>query len=259
MCIILLAHQAHPDYPLVLAANRDEFYERPTAEAHFWEDGREVLAGRDLERGGTWLGVTKRGRLGAVTNYREPGAKIEGALSRGRLVSRFLLGGVAPAEYLRELRATASLYNGFNLVVGDGEKLFYFSNRADRIEEIGRGVHGVSNHLLDTPWPKVERGRAALASLMAGRRELPLEKIFEVLADDARAGDEVLPETGVGLELERLLSPLFINTPLYGTRSSTVIAFTRNREVIFVERTFSPRREAGYSEVRFDFKIRSDR
>ena len=258
MCIILLAHQANDEYPLILAANRDEFYERPTALAHFWADAPDTLAGRDLERGGTWLGVTLRGRIAAVTNYRELQAKKQEAPSRGALVSDFLKGDERPEEYLSKLSAGASLYNGFNLIVGTAQKLCYFSNRTDEPLEIARGIHGVSNHLLDTPWPKVERGRAALQEIITRVGEPSMEDIFKVLADDARATDEALPETGVGLELERVLSPLFIKTNVYGTRSSTVVLINRHQEVIFVERTFTP--ETGnHEDARYEFKIRSER
>lgn len=258
MCIILLASEVHADYPLILAANRDEFYERPTEQAHFWTDAPETLAGRDLERGGTWLGVTLGGRIAAITNYREPGVKIKGAPSRGRLVSDFLAGAESAEDYLQGLRASASLYNGFNLIVGAGGHLGYLSNRGGAPQAIAPGVHGLSNHLLDTPWPKVERGREALAGLVEGGGPLSVEDLFRILADDARAQDEILPETGVGLELERMLSPLFIESPVYGTRSSTVVMFSRRREVAFIERTFRPG-SPQHNEVRYDFKIRSQK
>lgn len=257
MCIILLAHQAHTEYPLIMAANRDELYERPTARANFWADEPYVLAGRDLQRGGTWLGVTLGGRISAVTNYREAGGKIEYGPSRGALVSDFLTGKQGPDEYLLELSRRASLYNGFNLIVGTVDNLRYFSNRAGRAQVIEPGVHGVSNHLLNTPWPKVLRGRQSLSEIIA-RATISIADIFEVLADEARALDEALPETGVGLELERVLSPLFITTPVYGTRSSTVVLINRRLEVAFVERTFSPPC-ASYEEVSYEFKIRSER
>lgn len=252
MCIILLARAVHPEYPLILAANRDEFYERPTAQASFWEDDGDVLAGRDLERGGTWLGVNRRGRIAAVTNYREPLVKMKDAPSRGLLVSRFLSGAMQPDEYLRELSSSAHLYNGFNLIVGTTSALCYFSNRGGPPAEIPGGVHGLSNHLLNTPWPKVARGQAALARLVENE-DFSIEEIFEVLADEARALDEALPQTGVTLETERVLSPLFIKTPVYGTRSSTVILVNRHREVLFVERTFTP---AGHEDARYEFKIK---
>lgn len=257
MCIILLAHRAHREYPLILAANRDEFYERPTAQAHLWTDAAGIFAGRDMKRGGTWLGVTETGRIAAVTNYREPGVKIDGAPSRGLLVSDYLASDVRPYEYLSKLSPRASLYNGFNLIVGTPDQLFYFSNKGGEPQEIAAGVHGLSNHLLDTPWPKVLQGRKALAGLIEGE-SFSVEGIFKVLADEQRAVDEALPETGVGLELERMLSPLFINSPAYGTRSSTVVLFNRQREVIFIERTFTPA-TGGHEDLRHEFKIRSER
>lgn len=258
MCIILLAYQAHPEYPLILAANRDEFYERPTARAHFWTDAPETLAGRDLEGGGTWLGVNMRGRISAVTNYREPEMKMDEAPSRGLLVSDFLNADDGPQGYLSRLSSTASHYNGFNLIVGASESLYHFSNRGGAPLKIEAGVHGLSNHLLNTPWPKVMRGRKALAEVVARGSELRVEDIFKVLADDARAVDEALPETGVGLELERVLSPVFIRSVAYGTRSSTVLLVSRCGQVVFVERTFVPSTGV-HEDVRFNFKIRSER
>lgn len=258
MCIILLAHEAHPEYTLVLAANRDEFYERPTAQAHFWSDAADTLAGRDLERGGTWLGVSRKGSIAAITNYREPGVEIKEAPSRGLLVSRFLEGDGDARGYLSALSEKGSRYKGFNLIVGGGGRLYYYSNRGKAPLEIQPGVHGLSNHLLDTPWPKVERGRTALAGLLESGGALSPEAVFEILADDARARDEMLPETGVGLELERMLSPLFIESRIYGTRSSTVVLFNRRQEVIFIERTH-PREGIEAREVRYEFEIRSGR
>jgi uncharacterized protein with NRDE domain len=257
MCIILLAHQVNPDYPLIVAANRDEFYGRPTLAAGFWMDAPDTLAGRDLERGGTWLGVTRTGRIAAVTNYRESAPKSEDALSRGHLVSNFLNGSEGPEEYLSGLSSSAGLYAGFNLIVGGPVGLFYFSNRGGVVPQpIAPGIHGLSNHLLDTPWPKVERGRRALGEIAKRSGELSVEDIFKVLADDARASDEDLPETGVGVELERVLSPVFISTKGYGTRSSTVLAFNRNGEALFVERSFN-QASIDYEEVRYEFSIRS--
>lgn len=258
MCIILLAHLAHPEYPLILAANRDEFYERPTARAAFWTDDVGTLAGRDLERGGTWLGVTRSGRVAAITNYREPRRKLRGAPSRGLLVSRFLAGDEGPDDYLAKLSRSGSLYNGFNLIVGARGKLGYFSNRGGEPQAVQAGVHGLSNHLLDTPWPKVERGRKALTSALESDDSISIEALFKILADDARAHDEALPETGVSLELERMLSALFIKSQVYGTRSSTVVLFNRHQEVIFIERTFTPA-TGGHEDARYEFKIRSER
>ncbi|MGH9901093.1 MAG: NRDE family protein [Pyrinomonadaceae bacterium] len=254
MCTLLLAYEAHPDYRLVLAANRDEYYGRPTARAGFWEDAPEVLAGRDLGQGGTWLGVTRSGRLAAVTNFRDPSAKKEAAPSRGKLVSDFLRLRESSAEYLEKLRADAALYNGFNLVVGDGRGLSYFSNTTNEARALTPGVYGLSNHLLDTPWPKVEQGKRALEEILRGRERNLIEGVFAVLADRAAADDRHLPDTGVGLEIERMLSPLFITSPVYGTRASTVVLIDRREKVTFVERSFGAD-TAGGSESAFEFRI----
>ena len=257
MCIILLAYKSHPVYTLVLAANRDEFYERPTAQAEFWNDVPGVLGGRDLERGGTWLGVTETGRIAAVTNYREPGRKIEDAPSRGLLVSDFLRGREGTAEYLERLAQSAALYNGFNLIAGDAQELYYFSNRGAGPQALAPGVYGVSNHLLDTAWPKVARGKQALSDLLAAGRVLSPDDIFRVLADRTCAADDCLPSTGVGLERERILSPLFITSPIYGTRSSTVLLVDLEDEVTFIERTFKTNSSA-WETVKYRFKIRRE-
>jgi uncharacterized protein with NRDE domain len=237
MCIILFAYRAHPRYRLILAANRDEYYARPTERAAFWEDDAEILAGRDLERGGTWLGVNRRGSFAAVTNFRDAAAQRKDAPSRGQLVSDFLREGASPAGYLKEVAATSDAYNGFNLIAGDERGLCYHSNRAPGVRGLGPGVYGLSNHLLDTPWPKVEKGKRALSALMC-EDEMGREALFKILADDARAEDALLPQTGISLEYERALSPVFIATPVYGTRSSTLLLIDSANGITFIERTY---------------------
>lgn len=238
MCLILLAWYAHPDYPLVVAANRDEFFVRRTAAADYWQDAPDVLAGRDLEAGGTWLGVTRSGRFAALTNYRDPARSKTGAPSRGELVSRFLAGGQDPQAYLSELESGADRYNGFNLVFGDLDGLWCFSNCGEGEQALAPGVYGLSNHLLDTPWPKVARGKSALnAALQALPDEAPL---FSLLRDDRIAPDETLPRTGVSPEWERLLSAAFVHSPQYGTRSATVLLRDLSGRVRFVEQGFLP-------------------
>lgn len=254
MCIILFAYQTHPRYRLILAANRDEYYARPTERAAFWEDASEILAGRDLERGGTWLGVTKGGRFAAVTNFRDPTAIVKDAPSRGHLVSDFLRGTDAPASYLSNIAATSSGYNGFNLLAGDARGLCYHSNREAGVRELDAGVYGLSNHLLDTPWPKVEKGKRTLSEIVHESAEVSREDLFKILADDARADDTRLPQTGVSLEYERALSPVFIKTPVYGTRSSTLLLIDSEDNITFIERTFEPDKEA--SDVVFQFQSR---
>jgi uncharacterized protein with NRDE domain len=258
MCLILLAIKAHPDYKLILAANRDEFYDRPTAPASFWMEAPHLLAGKDLKAGGTWMGVTTSGRIAAVTNYRDFDANKQDAPSRGKLVTRFLLGQESPKEYLERLRQTAGQYNGFNLVVGSPEELLWFSNRETTPQSLTPGMYGISNHLLDTPWVKVTRGKERLRGLLHRGDLVDSEAVFAILEDDTIALDAALPETGVGLEWERLLSPIFISSPTYGTRSSMVLMIDHQDRVTFFERTFTAGRRTKETQ-RFQFEIESDR
>ncbi len=236
---MLFALRSHPRYSLVLAANRDEYYERPTAEATFWEEVPWLLAGRDLRAGGTWLGITTGGRIAAITNYRDPASVRDGVPSRGELVSRFLLAGKSPLEYLEDLAQMGHNYNGFNLVFGEKHNLFWYSNRGDGGGYLGPGIYGLSNHLLDSPWPKVTRGKANMARLLSGGHNPVPEDLFSLLLDRHIPDDGCLPDTGVGLEWERILSPLFIASPHYGTRSSTILLIDQEDQVTFVERTFN--------------------
>jgi uncharacterized protein with NRDE domain len=238
MCLLLLAVDAHPRHRLVVAANRDEYHRRPTAPVDLWPGRPDLLAGRDLEAGGTWLGVTRGGRFAALTNFREPGRHRADAPSRGGLVAAFLTGSAAPAEYLVGLVEGAGAYNGFSLVVGDGQGLHYLSNRGPGPLRLSAGVHGLSNHLLDTPWPKVARGRARLAALLE-RPEVEPAALLELLADREPPPDRELPDTGVGLELERLLAPACVVSAAYGTRCSTALLVGRDGEVRCVERTLA--------------------
>lgn len=236
MCLILVAWRAHREFPFVVAANRDEFYRRPTASAAFWPDHPQVLAGRDLEAGGTWMGITTTGRFAALTNYRDPACHKPDAPSRGVLVADFLAGDAPIDAYLDALPATD--YNGFNLLLGDGEKLVAFSNVSLERHELVPGIHGLSNHQLDTPWPKVGAGKTALETALSG---LPDEaSLFHLLRDDTIHPDNTLPATGVPLEWERLLSAAFVMSPDYGTRSSTVITLSRGGVMTFDERGWIP-------------------
>ncbi|HEX6071330.1 MAG TPA: NRDE family protein [Longimicrobiaceae bacterium] len=242
MCLILLALRARPDLPLILAANRDEFYARPTAAAAPWPDAPHVVAGRDLRDGGTWLGITRSGRWAAVTNFREQAPARSGAPSRGRLVSDFLLGDLSPSAYLDPLRSHAAAYNGFNLFVGDADTAFWFSNRAPEhplsTRPLEPGIYGLSNHLLDTPWPKVERGKDAMRRAVASGA--PPEDLLHTLLDRTLADDADLPATGLPADLERALSAAFIAGADYGTRSSTVIHRGADGHICFLERSFAP-------------------
>lgn len=240
MCLILVAWQQHPRYPLIVAANRDEFYSRPTAQAARWQDtpaGIDIYGGRDLQAGGTWLGYAGGGRFAAVTNVREPaltkGLPSRGR-SRGRLTADFLAGTASPGEYADALASEA--YDGFNLLVGDGETLLYCTNRGAGPQRLQAGLYGLSNHRLDTPWPKLASAKKRFAETLA---ELPArEPFFELLADDEIVPDPLLPNTGVPLAWERVLSAVFVRSPDYGTRASTLLLVTAKGGATLIERSF---------------------
>lgn len=242
MCFVVFAYRTHPRYPLVMATNRDEFYARPTAAAAFWDDHPEVLAGCDLKAGGTWMGVTRTGRYAALTNIREPESYRPDAPSRGAIVRTYLTGHEAPRAYLERLRAGVGRYNGFNLLAGDLEELYYFNNREGGVHALAPGLYGLSNDRLDTPWPKVENGRQRLATLLHQDDPTP-EALLGLLADEQPAPASALPDTGVGAEWERALSSIFIRTPAYGTRASTLLLIDYEGRVTFVERTHAPGEE----------------
>jgi uncharacterized protein with NRDE domain len=238
MCLILLAWQARADYPLVLAANRDEFYARPSAPAQFWDDHPEVLAGRDLEKGGTWLAIERSGRLAAVTNFRDGRAARLGRRSRGELVSAFVTGTAPPLGYLEHLQPIQSEFDGFNLLVGSlWDGMAYFSNRTGAPHPLAAGVHGLSNHLLNSPWPKVERGKAGLLDLLAAPADRLVPALFDLLEDQTPPAEHLLPDTGVGREWERTLATAFIRAPGYGTRCTTVVLADAAGGVHFIEHT----------------------
>ena len=221
----------------MVAANRDEFYARPTAPTAFWPDHPQVFAGRDLEKGGTWLGVTPAGRFAALTNYRDPPARRAATPSRGLLVSGFLTGQASPREYLCEVARRAAEYEDFNLVVGEGESLWYCASRGGAPRELAPGVYALSNHLLDTPWPKVRRARALFEAALA---RPDADGLLALLADRAQPPDAQLPATGVSLEWERRLAPVFIASPEYGTRASTALLIGADGAIEFVEANFAP-------------------
>lgn len=226
MCLIVFAWQVVPGMPLVAAANRDEYYERPASAAGWWEDQPEIYAGRDLQAGGTWIGITRSGRFAALTNIRNPADKRSNAPSRGALTTDFLRGVTTAEHYVAQLRETAEHYNGFNLLVGDREQLVWYSNRGGDDERNGRplapGLYGLSNAQLDTPWPKVVRTKAQFASLLC--QGAPQEAFFDMLADTTVASDCRLPSTGVDIGTERWLSPVLIRSATYGTRVSTIVS-----------------------------------
>lgn len=234
MCLILVAWQSHPDYPLVVAANRDEFHARPTAALAHWQDAPQVVAGRDLQAGGTWLGITEAGRFAAVTNVREPG-KPAGPCSRGGLTADFLCGDTPPGEYATAIDGSA--YSGFNLLLADRDQLWYRSNRDGEARCLPPGIYGVSNHLIDTPWPKLATAKARFGEALS---VLPgTDALFGILADREIVPDEHLPATGVSLEWERLLSAIFVQSPSYGTRASTVLLRHADGSAHIEERSFN--------------------
>jgi uncharacterized protein with NRDE domain len=250
MCLVAIAWQARPEHPLVVAANRDEWRDRPAIPAQWWSEHPHLLAGRDLQAGGTWMGVTRSGRFAAVTNFRDPSERRSTALSRGTLVTQFLLGDEEPARFVAGLASRAAGYNGFNLLAGDAGSLFYFGSREGEVRAVEPGVHALSNHLLDEPWPKVAKAREAMrASLDRGD-----EPLFAMLSDASPAPDEALPDTGVGLERERWLSSILITGETYGTRASTVLRVGACGEVRFEERTRNASGEVTATSA-FEFRL----
>jgi len=237
MCLILFAYQVHPKYKLIIAANRDEFYQRPTAPAHYWDDNPQILAGRDLEKMGTWMGVTTDGRFSALTNYRDPKELTEGKRSRGELVADALKYKGDLESYMETLARQRDLFPGYNLLAGDINNLYYYSNIGNELQKLEPGVYGVSNHLLNTEWPKVKKGKTDLSKIINDNKESLVENLFTLLQNADPAPDQLLPDTGVSLEWERMLSSLFIKDQNYGTRSSTVLLMS-DKEIQYVERVF---------------------
>ncbi|SOC06087.1 uncharacterized protein with NRDE domain [Ureibacillus xyleni] len=248
MCLINVHYNQHPTYKLIIVANRDEDYLRPTEAAHFWQDNPTILAGRDLLQMGTWLGISKNGRFAAVTNFRDPSEPAK-PKSRGEIVTNFLSGDGTIAAFIEELRTNRDQYGGYNVLLWNGKEFFHYNNRLDEVNNIKEGTHSLSNYSLNTPWPKVEKAKLKLKDYASHQHELNMEDLFEMVADPEIAEDDRLPDTGVGLELERLLSSIFIKMPNYGTRNSTVILIDHHNKVTFVERTFWD------GEFQFDMKF----
>lgn len=240
MCLAVLALHSLPGIPVLIAANRDEFHVRPTLPAAQWADAPAIYAGRDGLAGGTWMGVTSHGRYALVTNFREPGRHLDNAPSRGALVEDFLRGSMAPRAYLADVHRTGQAYNGFNLIVGDSREAWYLSNRDGGPRALAPGVYALSNHLLDTPWPKLARTKAAFMAVLQGRPQPDLPALYAALADPNPADDGDLPATGLPLDRERLLSSPFIVSPDYGTRSSSVLALHGDGAGQLHERRFAP-------------------
>ncbi|PLX98315.1 MAG: hypothetical protein C0623_13420 [Desulfuromonas sp.] len=251
MCLLALAIESHPEYRLVLAENRDEFYNRPTEPARFWEDAPDLLAGRDLERGGSWFGVNRSGRWAVVTNYRDFHHRRYSRRSRGELVRRFLEDGIGLEAFHAFLEEDDGHYAGLNFIAGDLKQTFYFSNTGGGSRKICAGIYGLSNGWLDTPWPKVVGTRADFERWVAAGSTDP-EELFAILADRSQADDADLPDTGVGIEWERMLSARFIRGEKYGTRATTLYLVDYKNRASFIEKSFD---ENGLESARVSYNF----
>ena len=238
MCLIVFAYKTSSDYPFILAGNRDEFYERPTKPAHIWHTKPRMIAGKDEKAGGTWLGFTESGRFAAITNFRDMNNLKEDAPTRGKIVSDFLLSQKDVPTIFEDLKQQAHLYNGFNLIAGTFDQLYYLSNQKEEIEEIEPGVHAISNAFLNTPWPKAEWAKTRFENFLdtSGYDE---DELFKLLQNTRRYPKEKLPKTGLPDEMEQAVSSVFITTENYGTRSSSVVTVDRNLKAELIEQTYS--------------------
>lgn len=237
MCLMLIAYNYHAEYPLVLASNRDEFYCRPSEPLSVRGRRQEMLCGIDLEGGGTWLAAAKTGRIAALTNVREPDRFIGSAPSRGLLVSQCVQSTQSLPEYLDNIIKQTAIYNGFNLIAADSSGLYYCSNRNNSVQKLSAGLYGLSNHRLDTPWPKVSTAKDMFRTVLDSAGELDYEALLSILLTDECPPEHLLPDTGVGSEWERILAPIFIRSELYGTRTSSLILLSRDGHLRFIERT----------------------
>ena len=236
MCLILFAWQQHPEFPLIVAANRDEFFHRPSESIKPWAERTNIIAGRDLESGGTWLGISLAGRFAAVTNYREPGFSLENPISRGLLVSNFLESDVSADDYLSALEPDFSAYRGFNILLFDGTTLVHHSNRQVHRQQLLPGFYGLSNHLLDTDWPKVTRGKL-LFEMEVNKSKVDTDSLLAILADEAVPNDSQLPDTGIDLVMEKSLASIYINREDYGTRASSIVLLDNKDQFQMIEKS----------------------
>lgn len=252
MCLIAFAYKTHPEYKLILIANRDEFYERPTRPAQFWEEEYpEIFAGKDEQAGGTWMGFNKRRQWAALTNYRDPSLRKENAISRGQLVLSYLKEQQEPAAFLEQTDDHSDSYEGFNLLAGNTDQLYHYSNVSESITRVTPGVHGLSNALLNTSWPKLEKARGGLADTI--QQSFTMDDLFSLLADTGTAPDDQLPSTGIPAEWEKAISPVFIKTDGYGTRSSTVLLIGKDNTFHFTERRFPTHQPDDFTETKVRF------
>lgn len=237
MCFVVFSFKEHSKYKLIFCANRDEFYNRKTEKVRYWGNDENILAGKDLEGGGTWLGITKTGRFAALTNFREGGRKNPEKTSRGLIVREYLESDGSPLKYVKYLEEKKEDFEGFNLLFGNKDELYYFSNRSNGLLPVTGGMYGLSNATLETPWPKIRRGKKLFSDILSESNITP-EKLFDLLRDDKKPDTKELPDTGVPKEFEKELSPIFVNMPGYGTRSSNVIFIDYNDNVEFYEKIF---------------------
>lgn len=252
MCLIVFAWDTHPKYQLVLAANRDEFYERPTASAGYWEDHPQILGGRDLKAGGSWMTVSQQGMFAAVTNYRDLANIKENAVSRGALPTGFLMEEKSPVQYLNDLQQKADQYNGFNLLVADQKHMGHYSNYEGHVNMLKPGIYGLSNALLDTPWPKVASAKTKFEQLISN--SFHAEELIAMMADTSVAEDDALPDTGVSKDMEKSLSAMCIRMEGYGTCCTTVITIDRAGVVDFTEKSY-PVGNRKEETVNYQFEI----
>ncbi|PIB36391.1 hypothetical protein BFP72_13790 [Reichenbachiella sp. 5M10] len=239
MCTILFSWKQHSNYSLIVAANRDEFHSRPTEPAHFWTEYPDLLAGKDLTAGGTWMGIHRKGRFAALTNYRDIDRTNPHAPSRGKLTLDFLIGESSPKAYLNELIEKEIEYNPFNLLVADQDSLWYYSNISGQPQALAPGLYGLSNGLLNDPWPKVRHGKLELQKWVTNQQEDP-KQLLSILQNKDLAPDDELPKTGVPYGMEKALSALHIDLDSYGTRCSTAL-LQNEQESVFVEKTYAIR------------------
>ncbi len=252
MCLIVFAYKVHPEYPLILATNRDESYHRPTQSAEFWNDHPDLLAGKDLKAGGTWMGITKSHRFAALTNFRNMNSIRNDAPSRGQIVKNYLTSEVSASEFFDSIKNQSDKYNGFNLLYGQSDDLYYFNNIENRLQRVQPGYHTLSNAFLDTDWPKSKQALNNFKEVI-GSDPMDYDQLFTLLQNTKRFPDKLLPSTGLSREKERVVSSVFILSDDYGTRSSTLVYANPDRESTFIEKTYRPGTADPNHTVEFSF------
>jgi len=240
MCLYILYYQSHPHYPIILAGNRDEFYERNASPLHRWTDHTNIIGGKDLKEGGSWLAVNNNGNFAVVTNYRDPANLRDNVVSRGSLVSNFLIQEYKPEEYLNKISESDNDYNGYNLIIGNHRKVYYYSNIIHHYKKLTKGIYMLSNHLLDTPWYKTLRAKRMCSEVIGMMKEIDIDALLRIFTDYTIAPDDQLPDTGIGYKLERMLSSIFIESAVYGTMATTILTIDNEGKVNIHEKTYKP-------------------